>query len=569
VRFKSRYLPILSWSKNYNRAALAADLLAALVVTLMLIPQSLAYALLAGLPPVTGLYASILPLVAYAVFGTSRTLSVGPVAVASLMTAAAIGQIAPAGSERYVEAAIALALLSGFILLVLGLFRFGLIANLLSHPVVSGFITASGLLIAVSQFGHLLGIPVAGDNLVALCVSLFKNVSRTHVITLALGVGGLLLLIAMRQKLSKTLVKLGLSAHAASLVSKAGPIFAVLIATFIAWYFQLDKQGVALIGVIPQGLPVLQWHGFELLFSKELIKAAFLIAIIGYVESVSVGKTLGAKRRQQIDPDQELIALGTANLASGFSGGFPVTGGFSRSVVNFDAGAETPAASLFAAIGVAMVAWAFTSWLSYLPKAILAATIVVAVLALVDFSVIRKSWRYSKTDFIAVLGTILVTLLLGVEMGVLSGVLASIVLHIYKTSRPHIAEVGLIEGTEHFRNIKRYRVLTYPHIVSLRVDESLYFANAAFLENEIYTLIASRPELKHVVLMCSAINEIDMSALEVLEAINERLGEQGIHFHFSEVKGPVMDALQRSDFMHHLHGQVFLTQYQAIEAIKG
>jgi len=191
------------------------------------------------------------------------------------------------------------------------------------------------------------------------------------------------------------------------------------------------------------------------------------------------------------------------------------------------------------------------------------------VLALVDFSVIRKSWRYSKTDFIAVLGTILVTLLLGVEMGVLSGVLASIVLHIYKTSRPHIAEVGLIEGTEHFRNIKRYRVLTYPHIVSLRVDESLYFANAAFLENEIYTLIASRPKLKHVVLMCSAINEIDMSALEVLEAINARLYELGIHFHFSEVKGPVMDALQRSDFMHHLHGQVFLTQYQAIEAIKG
>lgn len=563
-----RYLPLLEWAKTYNRATLATDLLAALIVTLMLIPQSFAYALLAGLPPETGLYATVLPLLAYMVFGTSRTLSVGPVAVASLMTAAAIHEVAPAGGAAASEAAIALALLSGAMLLVLGLLRFGLIANLLSHPVVAGFITASGILIALSQLGALLGITAGGNNLLVLVSALSGNISHIQPETALIGVSSVLLLIFIRKKLSSLLIKVGLSPHAAAMLSKIGPIVVVVLATFVVWFLQLDQRGVALIGHIPQGLPTLHWPQSHWFFSRELIQAAFLIGLIGYVESVSVGKTLGAKRRQRIDPDQELIGLGAANLASGFSGGFPVTGGFARSVVNFDAGAQTPAASGFAAVGVAVVVLAFSAWLSFLPKAVLAATIIVAVSALVDFSILKKSWHYAKTDFIAVLGTIVVTLVQGVELGVLSGVLASIALHIFKTSRPHIAEVGLIEGTEHFRNIKRYRVLTHPSIVSLRVDESLYFANASFLENQIYSLVATRTDLKHVVLMCSAINEIDMSALEALEAINERLHEQGIHFHLSEVKGPVMDALKRSDFLTHLNGQIFLTQFQAIEAIK-
>ncbi|HEX4974902.1 MAG TPA: sulfate permease [Pseudomonadales bacterium] len=563
-----RYLPLLEWIKTYNRAHLAADLLAALIVTLMLIPQSFAYALLAGLPPETGLYATVLPLLAYMVFGTSRTLSVGPVAVASLMTAAAVHEVVPEGGAAASEAAIALALLSGAMLLVLGLLRFGLIANLLSHPVVAGFITASGILIALSQLGALLGITAGGNNLLVLLSALFGNFSHIQPETALIGISSVLLLIFIRKKLSSLLVKVGLSPHAAAMLSKIGPIVVVVLATFVVWFLQWDQHGVALIGHIPQGLPTLHWPQSHWFFSPELIQAAFLIGLIGYVESVSVGKTLGAKRRQRIDPDQELIGLGAANLASGLSGGFPVTGGFARSVVNFDAGAQTPAASGFAAVGVAVMALAFSSWLSFLPKAVLAATIIVAVSALVDFSILKKSWHYAKTDFIAVLGTIVVTLLQGVELGVLSGVLASIALHIFKTSRPHIAEVGLIEGTEHFRNIKRYRVLTHPSIVSLRVDESLYFANATFLENKIYSLVATRKDLKHVVLMCSAINEIDMSALEALEAINERLHEQGICFHLSEVKGPVMDALKRSDFLTHLNGQIFLTQFQAIETIK-
>jgi len=567
VQSKVRLLPILDWGLSYKRDDLTGDLLAALIVTIMLIPQSLAYALLAGLPPQMGLYASILPLVAYTLFGTSRTLSVGPVAVVSLMTATAVGSIAEAGSVHYIEAAISLALISGLFLLLLGLLRFGFLANFLSHPVVAGFITASGLLIAVSQLKHLAGIQAHGDNLPELVHSLWQGISNTNFIILSIGMLGLLFLIFVRSKLAGVLRYFGISESLTGMLCKAGPIVIVILSTLVAWYFQLDEKGVAVIGDIPAGLPSLQFSGFENIFSEELFRAAILISIIGYVESVSVGKTLGAKRRQRIDPDQELVALGASNVASAVSGGFPVTGGFSRSVVNFDAGAVTPAAGFFTAIGIAVATLLFTPWLAYLPKATLGATIIVAVIALVDFSIIKKTWSYSKTDFIAVMSTIIITLVYGVELGVLSGVVASIALHLYKTSQPHIAEVGFIEGTEHFRNVHRYSVVTSPHIVSLRVDESLYFANASFLENEIYKIISERSELEHVVLMCCAINEIDISALEVLEAINERLGEAGIHLHLSEVKGPVMDALQRSDFLRHLNGNVFLTQYQAVKVI--
>jgi SulP family sulfate permease len=292
-----------------------------------------------------------------------------------------------------------------------------------------------------------------------------------------------------------------------------------------------------------------------------------MLSIIGYVESVSVGKTLAARRRQKIDPDQELIGLGAANIASGLSGGFPVTGGFSRSVVNFDAGAVTPAASFFTAIGIAIATLLFTGFLAWLPNATLAATIIIAVLGIVDFSVLKRTWAYSLSDFIAVATTMGVTLLFGVEIGVSCGVGASLMLHLYKTSRPHIAEVGEVPGTEHFRNVKRHQVVTHPQILSLRIDERLYFANASYIEDEILAALAERPALRHVILMCTAVNEIDISALEVLEALNERLRELGISFHLSEIKGPVMDKLQKTHFLAQLSGKVFLSQHQAVQSL--
>ena len=563
-----RLLPALDWAKGYNGNLLASDLLAALIVTIMLIPQSLAYALLAGLPAEMGLYASMLPLVAYALFGTSRTLSVGPVAVASLMTASAVGNIAASGTLGYAAAAIAMAMISGLMLLAMGLLRFGFLANFLSHPVVSGFITASGIIIGVSQVRHILGVGGGGDTIVELLTSLWRNLADTNGVAMATGSAVIAFLFWARRDLGPLLSRCGISARTAGMLAKAAPVFTILGTMLASYYWNFSQLGVDLVGMVPVGLPTPSLPSIDIELWSDLAVPALLISIIGFVESVSVGKTLAAKRRQRIDPNQELIALGAANIASGISGGFPVTGGFSRSVVNFEAGAETPAASIFAAVGIGLAALLLTPALYFLPKATLAATIIVAVTSLVDFTVIRRAWDYSLSDFIAVVTTILATLLLGIELGVLAGILASIGLQLYKTSRPHIAVVGAVAGTEHFRNVERYNVITHSNIVSLRVDESLYFANASYLEDYIYSLIAKMEGLQHVILHCAAVNEIDLSALEALEAINHRLQEQGLTLNLSEVKGPVMDALHKSDFLQHLSGKIYLTHHQAVSDLK-
>ncbi len=563
----ARYIPVLDWGRRYDKDALTSDLVAAVIVTIMLIPQSLAYALLAGLPPEVGIYASIAPIILYAIFGTSRALAVGPVAVVSLMTAAAVGRIAEAGSPEYIAAALTLAFLSGLFLVLLGVLRLGFLANFLSHPVIAGFITASGIIIAASQLKHVLGIKASGHNLYELVLSLAEHVGSTNLITLAIGVSSAAFLFWVRKGLKPLLVNLGLKPRAADIIAKAGPVFAVAVTTLLAWGLDLGSKGVALVGDVPRGLPPLTLPSFSLDLWASLFGSAILISIIGFVESVSVAQTLAAKKRQRINPDQELIGLGAANLGAAFTGGYPVTGGFARSVVNFDAGAETPAAGAYTAVGLAIASLTLTPLIAYLPVATLAATIIVAVLSLVDLSILKKTWGYSHADFIAVLVTILATLALGVEIGVTAGVVISILIHLYKSSRPHVAEVGQVPGTEHFRNVLRHKVITHDDILTLRVDESLYFANARFLEDYIYDAVVKRPKLKHVILMCPAVNAIDMSALESLEAINERLKLSGVTFHLSEVKGPVMDRLLKSHFLDELTGQVFLSQHQAVSQL--
>lgn len=562
-----KLFPCLAWIREYDSRLLIDDLVAAVIVTIMLIPQSLAYALLAGVPAEVGLYASILPLVLYTVFGTSRTLAVGPVAVISLMTASSIGSLGLETEGEYLQAAVILAMLSGLFLLLLGLLRFGFLANFLSHPVVSGFITASAIIIALGQVRHIIGIDGDGDSLPALISSMGSTIGDANPATLAVGLFVLIFLFASRRWLSGLLVQAGLPESAAGVAAKAAPVMAVIITIAWAGLAGLQAQGVALVGVIPSGLPTLALPPLELTLLQELIVPAILISVIGYVESVSVGKTLASKRRQKIDQNQELIGLGAANIASSFSGGFPVTGGFSRSVVNFDAGARTPAAGFFTAVGIAIATLTLTDYLALLPKATLAGTIIVAVLGLVDFSILKKTWVYSRKDFIAVAATIGVTLLAGVGTGIMVGVLASLLLHLYKSSRPHIAEVGEIKGTKHFRNVKRHSVETHPSILTLRVDESLYFANASYIEDEVFRNLGERDELEHIILMCTAVNEIDISALEVLESINEILREQDVGFHLSEVKGPVMDCLEKTRFLHGLNGQVFISQYQAVQTL--
>lgn len=567
LRALARYAPILDWGRRYDRDALTSDAVAAVIVTIMLIPQSLAYALLAGLPAEMGLYASILPLVAYAIFGTSRALAVGPVAVVSLMTAAAVGNLALQGTAEYAAAAITLAFLSGLILLAMGFFRLGFLANFLSHPVIAGFITASGILIATSQLKHILGITASGHNLPEILHALWSNLGGINLPTLIIGVAATGFLFWVRKGLKPLLLARGLGPRMADILAKAGPVGAVAVTTLVTWGLGLHNFGVAIVADIPQGLPPLTVPQFDTEIWASLLGSALLISVIGFVESVSVAQTLAAKKRQRIVPDQELIGLGASNIAAAVSGGYPVTGGFARSVVNFDAGAETPAAGAFTAIGIALAALFLTPLLFFLPKATLAATIIVAVLSLVDFSILKRTWTYSRADFAAVAATILLTLGIGVEAGVSAGVLLSVLLYLYRTSRPHVAEVGLVPGTEHFRNINRHRVLTDPTLLTLRIDENLYFANARFMEDYIQDRVAGNCPIKNVVLMCSAVNEIDTSALESLEAINHRLASFDINLHLSEVKGPVMDKLQRSPFLHDLTGQVFLSQYAAMKAL--
>lgn len=551
------------WMRSYDRATLADDALAALIVTLMLIPQSLAYAILAGLPPQAGIYASIVPILLYALLGSSRVLAVGPVAVISLMTASAVGGVAAQGTADYAAAALTLALLSGVILLALGVLRLGMLANFLSHPVISGFITASGILIAVSQLKDLLGVPSGGHTLPEMLAALVRGLGAANLWTAAIGLTAVGFLVWVRRSMKRTLIARGVRPRLADMATKAGPVAAVVVSTLAVTLFGLDARGVAVVGDVPRGLPPLTTPPLTPELIRALFLPAVLISIIGFVESISVAETLAARRRQRIAPNRELIALGAANIGAAFSGGYPVTGGFARSVVNADAGARTQAAGAMTAAALALSALLLTPLVHDLPRATLAATIIVAVLSLVDLSILRKTWRYARSDFVAVAATIVLTLLLGVETGVASGVVLSILLHLYKTSRPHVAEVGLMPGTEHFRNIDRHAVATQPHILSLRIDESLYFVNTRFLEEMILHRLDRRPEVTDVVLICSAVNAIDFSALETLEEVNRQLTERGVRLHLSEIKGPVMDRLARTRLLRELSGKVYLSQHQA------
>ncbi len=451
-----RYFPILDLGRTYNRNDAANDMTAAVIVTVMLIPQSLAYAMLAGLPPEVGLYASILPLIAYAVFGTSRALAVGPVAVISLMTASTIGAAQLPEGGNALMAAVTLAVMSGLMLLAMGIFRLGFLASFLSHPVISGFITASGILIALGQVRHILGLQIPSGNAVQTAIAIVRSVADSNLSTVLIGIGSLIFLFWVRMSMGSLLVRLGMARVWASFLTKAGPVLVVIVTTWLVWQFDLAAVGVRIVGDVPVGFPGLSIPSFDPELVVQFVVPALLISVIGFVDSVSVAQTLAAKRRQRIVPDQELIALGASNIAAGFSGGYPVTGGFARSVVNFDAGAQTPAAGLITAIAIGAATFFLTPLLYFLPHATLAATIIVAVLSLVDIAAIRRIWGYSKRDFSAMMATIVVTLLFGVEPGVIRGVLLSIILHLHHTSRPHIAVVGLVPGTEHFRNIHRH-----------------------------------------------------------------------------------------------------------------
>jgi SulP family sulfate permease len=552
--------PILRWAPGYSRQHAGHDLTAAATVMLLLIPQSMAYALLAGLPAVTGLYASMLPLVVYALMGSSPALGVGPAALRSIMSLAAVGAVVAPGSADFVATSLLLAMMVGALLLLMGVLRMGFVAGFLSHPVLSGFVTASGLLIAMSQWPHIWGTPLASQNLWVFVQSWWHSGSGFHGLTLAVGLG--------------TMLWLGLSKHwlQRGLLLKAVPLLTMAVAIVLTQQLGWAAQGLAVVGDIPSGWmpwtlgPVL---GLSWSTAQALLVPALLIAVMTFVEQVSIAQSLAAKRRERIDTNAEMRAMGGANLAAGLTGGFAVGASFSRSVVNDEAGARTPMAGLFTAALLLITALFFTPWLSQLPLAVLAATILMALGSLLDFGGFAKTWRYSRADFAAQALTFGVTLLVDLVSGLMAGVVASLLLHIWHSSRPHIATVGHVPGTEHYRNVLRHEVVTHPELLGLRPDESLFFANARFLEDHVAAAVAAQPAVRHVVLQCNAINDIDASGLESLQTIDQRLREQGIALHLSEVKGPVMDRLQRSDWLKNMSGQVFLTHHQAVTALVG
>ena len=555
-----------AWLRSYRPAWLAGDITAGVIVTVMLIPQSLAYALLAGLPPEVGLYASILPIVAYALLGSSMTLAVGPVAVASLMTASALQPLASAGSAEYVALAVQLSMISGVMLLAFGALRLGFLAYFLSHPVISGFITGSAVLIAVGQLKYILGVKVAGSDVLETLIGLARALPQTRPVTVAIGVASLLFLLLARRYLAPVLTRLGVPAKAAELMAKLAPMVAVIASTAVVGLFKLNETaGVSVVGNVPQGLPQLTLSLPGLSTLGQLWLPALLITLIGFVESVSVAQSLALKRQQRIQPNRELLGLGAANVASALSGGYPVTGGFARSVVNFAAGAHTPLAGVISAGLMALVIAALTGLFYYLPHAVLAATIIVAVTSLIDLKTLKEAWRYDRADALSLLATAVGVVALGVEVGILMGVALSLAVLVWRSSHPHMAVVGRVPGTEHFRNVERHAVQTVPGLLALRVDESLFFANATVVEDRVVALLAHDPAVRRVLLICSAVNQIDATALGVLTQLERSLAIRGIEFMLAEVKGPVMDRLRSTELGQRLQDKVFLSVHAAFE----
>ena len=565
-----RALPLCADLRTLDRHGLIQDLLAGTITAILLIPQALAYALLAGLPPEVGLYASIVPPLVYALLGTSRTLAVGPVAVAAVMVAAALTPYAGGDPDKYLTGAMILSALTGTILLALGLLRLGWLTAFISHPVLSGFTTGAAIFIIGTQLAALSGIAVARDaDFFGVLATVARQMGNINTITAGFGLTAMALLLFARQPLVRLLTARGVNPQTAAILGRTAPLLVVAAAILAAVVLDVHgRSGVAVVGAVPVGLPELRLDFLAQPGWLALLPSAALIALIAYVESISVAKALAFRRRERIDPDQELRALGVTNIVAACAGAMPVAGGFARSMVNFDAGARTQVAAIITACWVALAALLFTGLLTDLPKAVLAAIIVVAVWQLIDFAGLRHTWRYDRGDGAAQGATLIGVLVFGIELGLLIGVGLALVLFLYRTSRPHIAVVGRIAGTEHFRNIHRHVVETWPGLLLVRVDENLYFANVPKVESELQNLVVDREGLHDLVLIFSGVAYIDASALEMLENFELGLATAGIRLHLAEVKGPVLDRLRNSELLTRLGAErMHLSTEQAVAAL--
>lgn len=547
--------PALKWLKTYHPRHFKADVVAALIVLAMLVPQGMAYAMLAGLPPVMGIYASILPMIIYAFTGSSTTLSIGPVAIISMMVFSALQPLFAVGSTAYIEAACLLAIMVGIISLILGLFRFGFLIQLISHPVIKSFIIASALLIALGQFKFLLDIPLQTNNIPEFIGSLVNNFHHISFLSVGVSLAAISILVFLPKWVRS------------DFLNKTIPLLLVLSSIIVVYAFNLDQHGLKTVGIIPTGLPSFHFPTWNFDLVQKLLPSAFIIAMISFVESLAIAQGTALQKRDDLNSNQELIALGLANIAAGINMGFAVSGSLSRTVVNSDAGAKTPMSGVMSSLLMIAVSLYFTSFFQNLPLTILAATIFVSIWKLVSFLPFFETWKYSKADGLAMWATFFGVTCIDISTGLVIGIILTFILLLWRISRPHIAVIGLVEGTQHFRNVSRYDVLTTETIASFRIDENLNFLNAHVLKGYIITELSHNPQIQHVVINCSSISNIDLSAVEMLEDLNRELLQLGIQLHLSEVKSPVMDRLNSSRLINMLSGKIFLSHYQAIQTL--
>ena len=559
--------------RSYRREDLPHDLIAGAVVGMLTVPQAVAYALLAGLPAEAGLYACLAPMVIHALLSSSRQLIVGPVAIAALMVASTISQHAPAYPEAYLDIAMVLSLQVGLVLWLLRLLQVGGIVNLLSHPVVSGFVNGAAILIIVSQLQAFTGVgritTSFGDGALSHAAALVGSLAEIKWPALALGTASLLLMAVVRRGTPALLGRWrreGSEVRGSHALTRTGPVLAVVLTTVAVALLDLK---VDVVGTFPGGLPALTVPALDAQLWLDVAPNAVLIALVAFVESYSVGRTLASRQRQRIDSHQELLALGAANIGAALSGAYPVAGSFSRSSLNYASGARSPVAALVCAVLIVATLLWLTPLFALLPKAALAAVVIAAVFELTDFRSVRRDWRFYRPDTVTHFATFAGVLVLGVEAGLVIGVGVSIVLFMRGSARPHIAVVGRLGDTPHFRNVERYPVRTWPNLLAVRIDESFYFANADTVESRLAELLdAPEPDdVEHLLIVMSAVNFIDTTGLEMLERLTDRLQRRGVVLDLCEVKGPVRDQLEHVALKDWLTGEVFQTTDDAFNAL--
>jgi sulfate permease, SulP family len=548
VNLLQRLVPL--WLRHYPRQHLGADLLAGVMMTILVLPQSLAYAMLVGLPPQAGLYASILPAIAYALVGSSMTQVVGPVAITSIMTFAMLSPLVPPNSPQYLALSAMLALMSGVVVLAAGVLRLGFLSNLLSRPVVSGFISGSAVLILMSQTKLLLGVP------------------SNHV-TLMLGAVAILALYLARTFLTPLLMRWTVPQAAAEMASRLAPLVVVVCGTLTVVAFDLDTTyGVAVVGQVQNGLPQLALQWPTLADLNMLMFPALTLAFIGIVQNITMAQALAMKRHERVDANKEMVGLGLSNMVASLFGGMPVGGGLSRSAVNVASGGQTPLSSVMSAFVMLGIVLLGTSWFARIPLPILAASIVVAAMYMIDVAEFRRAWAYDRADAFAFLGTALGVLVLGLQLGIVVGIGLSLATLLYRASSPHIAVVGRIVGTEHFRNVERHGVETLPGVLFIRIDESIFFGNLRAIESRLLAELAKLPDTHTLVLIMSAVNRVDLTGLEAMTEAQQDLRGRGIALHLAEIKGPVQDRMLSTPLWKALDGRVHLSANAAFEVLK-